>query len=630
MEEKLAVFARMEIFLKDPVKDATDLSGQPALPLFCAGVTYLSGYKPQPLKLKNLVGIPHLHNLLSLERVGVSYLHRLGLNGKGREVMVIENAFADHPDILYKEGYKKVGQLWKAYQEEWQSLTKLITALEEKATLIQKQMNAYSKKKQEGEPSNPFIIFNEKSKYKELEKQLEDLLAEIQHKEEQTLCHLKFIDNLNHGSHVSAIISQVAPGVTINPILCADDFSYDKEKFESLCQLYKQVKRNIKSDSKQNQDSYYSSLSERLDERSKAQGRLSDFLSSIPFLTKFIGMYGRVVNGSLSFNSDHAVVIKSALKLLQISRRDEERLLAGYNSYDRPTTSIFLAAGNEGQFLTQAERQTYKDKPEIHTDKKLSAVITLVGNYNTWEGWIEPSSNLPDKSKTNYVLAPGSQILADVVSADNSPSYEVKTGTSMAAPFVSGIAALLEKYFPDVSNALIKSTLLKTAERLAQGSHPELEGNGLINAKAAFEELNRIIFGEDKVNVPYEKKEILRFLVRHIPEINYEKAVEIADAALKVTQPRFQQRIAIINSSYDYVLQQMQAAKAHIGTIQSSLKTWEDLKNAINKFVIKEGDPASKILSYKIYNSLLPLYADKLKAPTVKEEIVPTYRKPKY
>jgi subtilisin family serine protease len=59
------------------------------------------------------------------------------------------------------------------------------------------------------------------------------------------------------------------------------------------------------------------------------------------------------------------------------------------------------------------------------------------------------------------LFAPGE----DILSAVPGGGYERNSGTSMAAPVVSGVAALLMSYFPKLTAADVKRILLETAAR---------------------------------------------------------------------------------------------------------------------------------------------------------------------
>jgi len=103
-----------------------------------------------------------------------------------------------------------------------------------------------------------------------------------------------------------------------------------------------------------------------------------------------------------------------------------------------------------------------------------------------------PDASLPNVLKPD-VAAPGVDILA--AGADKNPSapdYEVMSGTSMATPHASGLAALVHQIHPDWTPAEVKSALMLTAKnplRKEDGitaSDPFDRGAGRINAQAAF------------------------------------------------------------------------------------------------------------------------------------------------
>ena len=76
-----------------------------------------------------------------------------------------------------------------------------------------------------------------------------------------------------------------------------------------------------------------------------------------------------------------------------------------------------------------------------HTKKKLPAGFSNFGNENV------------------DLFAPGQ----DIVSTDVGNTYQVSQGTSFAAPVVSGVAALVWSYYPDLTVAQLKEILLKSA-----------------------------------------------------------------------------------------------------------------------------------------------------------------------
>jgi len=83
---------------------------------------------------------------------------------------------------------------------------------------------------------------------------------------------------------------------------------------------------------------------------------------------------------------------------------------------------------------------------------------------SSWQGGRQlaaPFSNFGDE--TVDVFAPGASIYSTVPNN----RYERNDGTSMAAPMVTGLAALLMSYHPDLSAAEVRSLILDTATRYA-------------------------------------------------------------------------------------------------------------------------------------------------------------------
>ncbi|HYW07810.1 MAG TPA: S8 family serine peptidase, partial [Longimicrobium sp.] len=102
------------------------------------------------------------------------------------------------------------------------------------------------------------------------------------------------------------------------------------------------------------------------------------------------------------------------------------------------------------------------------------------------------------------VFAPGDAILSTVPGS----RYERNSGTSMAAPVVSGVAALLMAYFPTLTAPQVKQIILDSATRHAEamvtkpGSEDETirfgdlsTTGGIVNVYAAFRMAERMTAG---------------------------------------------------------------------------------------------------------------------------------------
>jgi hypothetical protein len=81
------------------------------------------------------------------------------------------------------------------------------------------------------------------------------------------------------------------------------------------------------------------------------------------------------------------------------------------------------------------------------------------------------------------VCAPGK----DVIVADPNGQYYAGWGTSAAAAFVSGSAALLLSAYPDLTPAEVKRMLADTAQNPPEGGWDDAVGGGIVDPAAAIE-----------------------------------------------------------------------------------------------------------------------------------------------
>jgi hypothetical protein len=83
------------------------------------------------------------------------------------------------------------------------------------------------------------------------------------------------------------------------------------------------------------------------------------------------------------------------------------------------------------------------------------------------------------------VVAPGYNIRSSIPNS----SYSTMTGTSMAAPHVSGAVAILREAFPNATVDEIKEALLKSTQKLGDAPPNNIFGWGLINISRAIDSL---------------------------------------------------------------------------------------------------------------------------------------------
>lgn len=138
---------------------------------------------------------------------------------------------------------------------------------------------------------------------------------------------------------------------------------------------------------------------------------------------------------------------------------------------------VIAAAGNGGA----------TDKPKWPASLDLTIAVTAVDSAN---------NVTPFDQRGDYIdiAAPGAGIVSTAKG-----DYVALSGTSMAAGFVAGAAALLFAAEPRISNAQVRDILLRTATDIGDPGRDQTFGVGFINLVAALAELQRMF---PPVNAP--------------------------------------------------------------------------------------------------------------------------------
>ncbi len=117
---------------------------------------------------------------------------------------------------------------------------------------------------------------------------------------------------------------------------------------------------------------------------------------------------------------------------------------------------IVNASGNEGIDL-DAGKTVYPNDQLDNTTEFADNVLSIGALNETYGGELVASFSNYGKSNVD-IFAPGVRIWSTV--PDN--KYEFLQGTSMAAPAVTGVAAMLRSYYPQYSAAQIKKIIMDT------------------------------------------------------------------------------------------------------------------------------------------------------------------------
>ena len=131
---------------------------------------------------------------------------------------------------------------------------------------------------------------------------------------------------------------------------------------------------------------------------------------------------------------------------------------------------VVAAAGNGGA----------ADKPKWPASLDLTLAVTAVDQANN-------ATSFDQRGDYIDLSAPGSNIVSTAKG-----DYVTLSGTSMAAGFVAGAAALLFAAEPRVTNAQVRDILLRTATDIGEPGRDVTFGAGLINMVAALAELQRM------------------------------------------------------------------------------------------------------------------------------------------
>ena len=163
---------------------------------------------------------------------------------------------------------------------------------------------------------------------------------------------------------------------------------------------------------------------------------------------------------------------------------------------------IVNSAGNQGMEFA-AEPGIYTTAVDDNGELILSGRVIIVGSVNnngTMSVWSNKAGHFCQtitkdnnnnvtgcadvyETKNYYIVAPGETVLS--LDSDSDTDTQVRSGTSMAAPHVTGAIAILKQAWPQLNADQIISLLFTTATDLGDPGIDEVYGNGMLNLDAA-------------------------------------------------------------------------------------------------------------------------------------------------
>lgn len=147
-----------------------------------------------------------------------------------------------------------------------------------------------------------------------------------------------------------------------------------------------------------------------------------------------------------------------------------------FSELQRQGVLVVVAAGNDGRDV-----DVYPEFPaSFNMSNQITVAAASVSDFMT--AWSNRGFNLV------HVAAPGERILSTV--PGNSIAY--MEGTSMAAPFVSGTAALLWSAKPEATASQIKEAILRSVD-VEAGHEFKVNTRGRINVQKALTTLRQLV-----------------------------------------------------------------------------------------------------------------------------------------
>ncbi len=187
------------------------------------------------------------------------------------------------------------------------------------------------------------------------------------------------------------------------------------------------------------------------------------------------------IMGVKFLNKDGSGALEDAIKAIDYATKNGAKIMNnswGGGAYSELLEEAIQRANSAGALFVAAagnEANNNDSKPSYPATYKTDNVISVAAIDN--RGQIATFSNYG--KKTVHVAAPGVNIYSTTLKG-----YESWSGTSMAAPHVSGVAALLAAEFPDMSQVEIKKRIMETAKPVA-GLRNKTSTRAIANAYSA-------------------------------------------------------------------------------------------------------------------------------------------------
>ena len=223
---------------------------------------------------------------------------------------------------------------------------------------------------------------------------------------------------------------------------------------------------------------------------------------------------GNEVDGALGLAPIHDDLIAAGVKIMNNSwgglywtNPNATAAIAGeYRPFIASNGGLVVfAAGNDAQ-ASPSDMAALPSQPGPNGTLPAADLergwITVAALDTSTPTRLESYSNACGIAMRYCLVAPGTALFTGTNDTAGNPTYWYGSGTSYAAPLVSGAAAVVWQKFPYFSNDLVRQTLLGTATDLGAPGADAVFGYGLLNVARALNGPGKFDWGDVRVVLP--------------------------------------------------------------------------------------------------------------------------------
>ncbi len=270
-----------------------------------------------------------------------------------------------------------------------------------------------------------------------------------------------------------------------------------------------------------------------------------------------IGSYGQVASG-ITYAVDHgADVINLSLGGSESSTSLADAIQYAYDH----SVLVVSAAGNCAQGGSQCG---YLTNPLIYPAAYPTTLAVAATDFS--DNW----ANFSEYHPYVDVAAPG----VSIYSTWKNGGYNWLSGTSMATPYVAGLAALIWSLDPSLTRDQVRAIIQSTADDVWTSGKDDYTGYGRINARQALESLANLQISPEQIGFlvdddsgPFPASKVIEITTTSHDAINWTASVSPSVSWLSVAPPASGTVSAASAASFTLVASRPAAYGTHTTTV---------------------------------------------------------------